>query len=94
LCPLAQPLIKAAIPATKNAITPHKAEKLLALIDSPKPAIERKTRIHEITAAISNQPPARSQDEAHPRLLGRTPRALFHAGYVSARSVQLERDRH
>jgi hypothetical protein len=47
LCPLAQPLIKAATPAIKNAITPNKAEKLLALIDSPKPAIERKTRIHE-----------------------------------------------
>jgi hypothetical protein len=66
LCPLAQPLKKAATPAIKNAITPNKAEKLLAFIDSPKPAIERKTRIHEIAAAISNQPPARTQDEAPP----------------------------
>jgi hypothetical protein len=56
LCPLAQPLRKAATPAIKNAITPNKAEKLLALIDSPKPAIERKIRIHELDR--NTHPPA------------------------------------
>jgi hypothetical protein len=42
LCPLAQPLKKAAIPAIKNATIPNKAEKLLALIDSPRLQLKEK----------------------------------------------------